>query len=395
MPRLIDRRDRQLLIGAGVVLIVLTVAAALVGPARVTGSAILPSSYSPAWGGAKGAYLLLGNLGYRVERWEEPAADLSAPGRNTVLILADPMTPPNGEDRAAIRRYVESGGRVLATGPAAALFLPEAAPFTGGEFWGQPEEFAAAEPSPLARGVTHISMLAPANWHPKSIDQVTVFGNKQTAAVVSWSFGAGEVIWWAASTPLTNGGIREAGNLALFLNSVGPAKGTRVLWDEYYHGVRGSLWSFFARTPVPWALAQFGLMFLALVFTFSRRQAPPRMPATPSRLAPLEFVDTLGDLYYTARAGPAAVGIAYGRLHFLLTRQLGLASSAGVREISRSASERLGWEEAALVELLGRAERAMRSLELGNEQALQLVREIHDCISRLQMGDSAGRKETR
>ncbi len=395
MPRLIDRRDRQLLVGAGVVLIVLVVMAALVGPAQVTGSAALPSSYSPAWGGAKGAYLLLGNLGYHVERWEEPAADLSAPGRDTVLILADPLRPPNGEDRAAIRRFVESGGRVLATGPTAAAFLPGASPFTGGVIWEQPEQFAAVAPSPLARGVTHISLPAPADWHPNSLEQVTVFGNKKTAAVVSWGFGAGEVIWWAAATPMTNGGIREAGNLALFLNSVGPAAGTRVLWDEYYHGVRGSLWSFFARTPVPWALAQFGLMFLALVFTFSRRQGPPRVPATPSRLAPLEFVDTLGDLYYTAGAGPGAVGIAYGRLHFLLTRQLGLASSAGVREISRGASERLGWDEAALADLLGRAERAMRSLELGNEQALQLVREIHDRITRLQIGDSANRKETR
>jgi hypothetical protein len=247
-------------------------------------------------------------------------------------------------------------------------------------------------PSPLARGVGEIRLTAPADWQPKSIEQVTVFGNEKTAAVVNWGFGKGEVIWWAAATPLTNGGIREADNAALFLNSVGPAAGTRVLWDEYYHGVRGSLWAFFVETPVPWALAQFGLIFLALMFTFSRRQGPARMPATVSRLAPLEFVDTLGDLYYTARAGPGAVGIAYGRLHFLLTRQLGLASSAGAREISRSAGERLGWDEGMLADLLGRAERARRSLALGNEQALELVREIHDCITRLQIGDSARRK---
>jgi hypothetical protein len=392
MPRLVDRRDRQLLIGAGIVLLALVLVAALFGPARVTGSAELPSSYSPAWGGAKAAYLLLENLGYRVERWEEPAADLPAPGPHTVLILADPMRAPNGEDRAAIRRFVEAGGRVLATGPAAALFLPEASPFTGGAMWQEPEKFGAMVPSPLARGVREIRLTAPADWQPKSIEQVTVFGNEKTAAVVSWGFGKGEVIWWAAATPLTNGGIREADNAALFLNSVGPAAGTRVLWDEYYHGVRGSLWAFFAETPVPWALAQFGLIFLALMFTFSRRQGPARMPATVSRLAPLEFVDTLGDLYYTARAGPGAVGIAYGRLHFLLTRQLGLASSAGAREISRSAGERLGWDEGMLADLLGRAERARRSLALGNEQALELVREIHDCITRLQIGDSARRK---
>jgi hypothetical protein len=395
MPRVIDRRDRQLVIGAGAMLLVLVAVAALMGPAQVTGSAALPSSYSPAWGGAKGAYLLLGELGYNPERWEDPAADLGVPGRGAVLILADPTRPPNGEDRAAIRRFVESGGRVLATGQTAEPFLPEASPFIGGAMWNEPEKFAAVAPSPLARGVSQISMLAPAEWQPKSLEQVTIFGNDKTAAVVSWGFGAGEVIWWAAPTPLTNGGIREAGNLALFLNSVGPSAGTRVLWDEYYHGVRGSLWSFFAQTPVPWALAQFGLVFLALLFTFSRRQGPARVPATPSRLAPLEFVDTLGDLYYTARAGPAAVGIACGRLRFLLTRQLGLPSNASGHAISRRASERLGWDESALADLLGRAERAMRSLELGNEQALPLVREIHEHITKLQIGDSTHRKETR
>ena len=76
MPRVIDSRDRQLVIGAGALLLVLVAVAALMGPAQVTGSAALPSSYSPAWGGAKGAYLLLGELGYNPERWEEPAADL-------------------------------------------------------------------------------------------------------------------------------------------------------------------------------------------------------------------------------------------------------------------------------------------------------------------------------
>src|SRR2546422_4760103 len=38
----------------------------------------------------------------------------------------------------------------------------------------------------------------------------------------SYSYGKGQVIWWAAATPLSNAGIRQRGNLNLFLNSVGP-----------------------------------------------------------------------------------------------------------------------------------------------------------------------------
>jgi hypothetical protein len=392
----LDRRDRQLLIGAGLLLIILVVVAALVGPAHVTGAESLPSSYSPAWEGTKGAYLLLGQLGYRVERWEKSAAEIPEPAGNTVLVLADPTIPPTSEDRIAIRHFLESGGRVLATGPTAASFLPDATPFPRVAPWKKPKTFAPLIPSPLARGVGQISLMSAKAWHPATPSHVVVFGDKQTAAVVSWPFGRGQVIWWAAVTPLTNGGIRDADNLGLLLNSLGPA-GTKVLWDEYVHGVRASLWSFFAPTPVPWILLQFGLVFLALLFTFSRRLGPARMPAVASRLSPLEFVETLGDLYYTAHAGSAAVGIAYGRLRFLLARQLGLPQGAGAREISRSASERLGWDESALFDTLSRAERMMRSLEVKDEDALKLVREIHDGIDRLQVAKTGAgaRKETR
>ncbi len=380
----LDSRDRRLLIGAGLLLVLLVTIAAVLGPARVSGSAALPSSYSPAWGGTKGAYLLLQQLDYRVERWEKPVTDISGPAADTVLVLADPTTPPTSADRIAIRHFLEMGGRVLATGPSAAPFLPDASSFSGPVSWEKTRRFPALAPSPLTRGVKEISLLPPGDWHPTSPSQVVVFGDKQTAAVVSWPFGCGQVIWWASATPLTNGGIRQADNLGLVLNSVGPA-GTRVLWDEYVHGVRASLWSFFAPTPVPWALAQFSLVFLALLFTFSRRLGPARLPAASSRLSPLEFVETLGDLYYTARAGSAAVGIAYGRLRFLLTRQLGLPVSAATPEISLGASRRLGWEDSALFDTLSQAERMMRSLDVKNEDALKLVREIHDWIARLQV----------
>ncbi len=394
MPTAFEREDRKLLIGAGVLMVALVALAAVLGPAQVTGPATVPSSYSPAWGGAKAAYLLLEKLGYRVERWTKPAKDLTGDGAGKLLVLADPTSAPNGEDEAAIHRFLEAGGRVLATGPAAALFLPGAAPFTGGYPWQEAKPFAPLVPSQLGRGVREIEMVGPKKWEPKAVNQVPVYGDSQTAAVLSWPVGKGEVIWWAEASPLTNGGIRQRDNLAFFLNSAGGA-GTRVLWDEYYHGVRASLWSYFAQTPAPWALAQFGLIFLALLFTFSRRQAPARAPAEVSRLAPLEFVDTLGDLYFSANAAPAAVSIALGRLLFLLVRQLGLGSNASAREISRAAGGRMGWDEAALADLFARGERASRSLSLAHADALALVREIHDWITRLEAGSAEGRKAAR
>ena len=186
----------------------------------------------------------------------------------------------------------------------------------------KPKTFPALVPSPLARNAPEITMVAPDDWTANQPAQVAVYGKEDKPVVVSYQLGKGEVMWWASSSPLSNGSIRESGNLALFLNSVGPASESRVLWDEYFHGARGSLGSYFAETPLPWAAVQLGIVFLALLFTLSRRWGPLWVPVSDSRLSPLEFVDTLGDLYKSAHASPAAVGVAYQRLRSLLARKL-------------------------------------------------------------------------
>jgi Domain of unknown function (DUF4350) len=396
MSHTLDAGDRNLLIGAGILLVILVVISVLVSPPEITGARGFPSSYSPGWDGAKGAFALLKDLGYHVERWENSPLEIANAIREdtgAVLVLAEPMEPPTEQERFAILEFLQTGGRILATGPFAAKFLPEASPFTiDTGFMEEPEKFSPLIPSPLIFGAPEITMLAPKDWQPASPSQLVVYGNDETAAVVTYAFGKGRVIWWAAPTPLTNGSIRDAGNLALFLNSVGRSRRPRVLWDEYFHGAHGSVWDYFARTPVPWGIAQFGLVFLAILATYSRRLGPIRVPATPSRLSPLEFVETLGDLYHSAHAGAAAVRTAYQRLRFLLTRQLGLPGNIPLRELAESASRHLGWKEAPLFDTLSRSERAMRNPQLKDDESLELVQEIFGYVSRLQLRRSGGRE---
>src|SRR5579864_2182064 len=64
------------------------VVSATISPPRITGASAIPSSYSPSWDGAKGAFLLLQNLGYNVSRWEQPPTQLPQ-AANEVLILAE------------------------------------------------------------------------------------------------------------------------------------------------------------------------------------------------------------------------------------------------------------------------------------------------------------------
>ncbi|HTS11222.1 MAG TPA: DUF4350 domain-containing protein [Candidatus Limnocylindrales bacterium] len=412
MPQGLDRGDRKLLIGAAVLLVILVVTSTVVTPPEEGEQSWFPSTYSQDWDGAEAAYLLLEDLGYHVERWEQSPTEITSDPANTVLVLANPTEAPSQEERGTVSEFVEAGGRILATGPSAEWLLPqvnrpakpkeegkdakkdsdsdsdhestetEAPVFEEPYQFAQTEKFKPLALSPIMRGAPEISMPAPTDWQPDLPGQVTVYGNQHTAAVITYRVGKGEVIWWAAPTPLTNGAIRDASNLQLFLNSVAPTPKVHILWDEYFHGAHGSLWFYFRRSPLVWGMAQFGLVFLAILLTYSRRQGPVRAPATVSRLSPIEFVETLGDLYYTAHADATAVQVAYHRLRFLLARQLGIAVNTPAADLARSAAAQLGWDEQPLSETLTAAERLQYTSQADREP-LELVQKLFDYTARL------------
>jgi hypothetical protein len=385
MPHALDTGDRKLLIGAGVLLVILIVASAYLSPKDSSGRSAYPSSYSAEWDGAKAPYLLLQNLHYYVERWEESPTEIGGAPSNEVLILAGPTQTPSDEEKSAIFEFLQQGGRIVASGSGAVKLLPDAPPLSEDYLTEETTKFPALLPSPLMRGAPEISMFPPDDWQPKSPSQLVIYGNEETAAVITYQVGKGQVILWGNSSPLTNGGIRESGNLPFFLNSIGPPEGVRVLWDEYFHGAHGTLWSYIARTPLIWGVAQFVIVFLTIVATYSRRQGPVSVPAKVSRLSPLEFVETLGDLYSSAHAGSAAVRIAYQRLRFQLTRQLGIATNASNADVAHGASQALAWNEQEISATLTRVERAISSAKVADADTLQLVQEMFDYASRLEL----------
>ena len=392
MPASLDRTDRSILIGAGVLVLSLAMATSLLTPSRRGGRTGFPSSYSTSWDGAKAAYLLLGELGYDVRRWGESPTELQGDPKNEVLILASPLQPPSSEETAALRRFLERGGRILASGDDFVDFLPGGQKFVEMDDAEGETQFPAMLPSPLTSGASEISMAAPIDWHPTTVDQIVVYGNKDTAAVMTYSVGQGTIVWWGSPSPLTNRGIREPGNLALLLNSIGGMKGKRILWDEYFHGARGDFWSYVSKTPLPWVMAQLGLLFAFVLVTYSRRYGTIRMPGKVSRLSPLEFVDTLGDLYSSAHAGSAAVRVAYQRLRFQLTRQLGLTANATVAELAHVGNQTLGWNEQSLLGTLARADRNSGMLSVSDAEALEIVQDLHEYSARMEIRNAPEKK---
>ena len=152
-----------------------------------------------------------------------------------------------------------------------------------------------------------------------------------------------------------------------------------------------SLGSFFAKTPLPWAGLQVAIAFIALMCTFSRRSGPVRMPATDSRLSPLEFVETLGDLYSNAHAAPAAVGVAYQRLRSsLLAFQafgfMPLLKTKTLPDITSRAKAALidstGPKRRCSIRWKPASERAMRAFSVDEKSGIRAS--FRNCISATQ-----------
>lgn len=390
MPARIASSDRKILLIGGSLLVVMLAATAILAPPADLNSPV-PSTYSGQSGGAEAAYLLLSQLDYPVRRWESSPMELNVNPANALLILAGPFQPPSKKERSALADFVKRGGHVLFTGANIRTYFPDAhvsdnPPDPG---W---ETFSPSIPSRLARGgVQRVTLQPEAYWGAFDSSQLALYGDVDSAAVVSWKLGDGEILWCAGATPLTNAGITKDDNLPFFLNAMmdWPAgRPYEIYWDEYFHGQRSSLWSYVAKTSFAWGLLQMGLIAFALLFTYSRRSGPIYVPAEVSRLSPLEYVETLGGLYERAGATSSAVAISYQRFRSLLTRQLGLPSTTPDPELGRAAEERLGWKEAGIAELLQRASDASRSVKLPRTEGLDLIQKLEQNAARVSVRPS-------
>jgi hypothetical protein len=388
MPVSLDTADRKLVIAAIVLLVVMVGVAAVLAPQEQP-EGPTGSSYFAAPNGSKAAFLLLQQLGYRVDISTVALADLPDPESGDVLVLAEPAEGDIGKaDREHLAQYMEGGGRVLVTGRIGTLALMEKMPEAINPLAASELEYPAIVPGRLTDGAPTIWMAAETRWRSEHA-AVPLYAAGGNIVAVTYRVGRGEVIWLAGATPLTNSGISQKNNLELLLNCLGPAATTHVMWDEYYHGARPSLSSYMWGTPIAWALAQAGLVYLLLLAGYGRRTGPLRSVIVESRLSPLEFVETLGALYHRAHAASSAVETCWNRFRFLVTRRLGLAPKATTRQISDAVRDRMGWKEPGLYDALTRAERAAYQPDLTDKEALQIVESLEQYVALLQLDRGA------
>jgi uncharacterized protein DUF4350 len=371
MPLKLNPKDRKLMLGAGLVFVLLIAAALLFGSGEQTQEEF-PSSYSTASGGAKAAYLLLSDSGYKVQRWEKPLSELPRATAKT-LIVAEPNEAPTREERERLTTFISEGGRVIATGIFAGTFLPEndsTPDLLAAMTW---KKASALSPSRITRAAPQIMLSPRAYWRAFSA-AYPLYGDGDRTVVVKYPFGRGEVLWWASATPLTNAGLKEPGNLEFLLACLGDQK-NEILWDEYIHGYRQTLAASIAHSPAKWLFLQLVLLAIAVMATFSRRSGPTFVPASVVRLSPIEFVQTLGGLYQRAGTASVAVDICYRRFRFWLTKRLGVAANTSAEELASAIRGRWPLDD-HFIATMKHCESASTDPFLQAPVALHLVQEL-------------------
>jgi Domain of unknown function (DUF4350) len=365
--------DRKILRITAAAFVALVVLGFLLAPSNTETETA--STYSTASGGAKAAYLLLQELGYHVERWEKPSSELK-PDNHTVLVIADAAVLPDAKQKAAIEKFIAGGGRVITTGIEGAMFLPKNSSEFNPEPKGLSKEYDALTPSPITRAAPKMTLIPFASWSKSTA--IPLYGSKDDVYAAQYVHGQGDAIWLASATPFTNAGIQATGNLEFLLAAIGDKQQTRVLFDEYVHGY-GERGTPEKNHPLTMALLlQSALLALAALLTFSRRSGPLRPVPPPSRLTPLEFVETLGGLYQQAHAASVAVDVYYQRFQYWVTRRLGLNKNATSEEIARAVRERWDMKDDAFLDALIAAASARYQPDLPQKQALDVVQKLHE-----------------
>ncbi len=351
--------DQRLILWLVAIMAVLIVGVTLLAPQQ---DAEDPTPLSTNNGplGTKAAYLTLEALGHKTSRWNKSLDELNAKltdaqAANTTLVLIEPVyeATEEAELRVQMDRFLRRGGHLLITGHFGARLL--------GGTTDTPEllqTLCQTQPqgnSALARA-GHVQFsnhgglaLEGKNAFPKSVTVTQKCG--KNAVVVSFSVGKGDVVWWTSETPIVNAELKNDHALKLILASIDGAQYSDnkpprdVIFDEAMHTVTRTKWSVTHGLPILWISLQTAALVVLLLFSFSRRRGPVRMPVALPRSSPVEFATSMGDLYEKGEATAAVTEAARRRLLYALTHDIGLA-----QDTIQSGPEAV---EAALVQRLG------------------------------------------
>jgi hypothetical protein len=210
--------------------------------------------------------------------------------------------------------------------------------------------------------------------------------------LVDFPYGSGRIIYLTDPYIVSNAGIRLVDNARLATNIVGSYDGL-IAFDEYHQGYganNGTIFGYFAGTPVVAIFGQLCLLVGVLFWSNSRRFARPLPTDEPDRLSKLEYVSAMAELQQRTRAYDLALENIYSEFRRSVTRLLGLDNfTTSRKDLARALSERLKSNELEIYNLMRHCEEIIQGEPTNKRQVLELTGRLR------QLEEKLGIKRTR
>ena len=291
------------------------------------------SSYATAPAGAAAFAELLERRGRRVLRERRDPNEHELDPRGTLVAL-DPGSLA-GEDRRAIKRFVDGGGRLVVAG--------QGSEGLAGELLGRPPRREGEGPRdgvPVAPVAEAVAIRTAGDGRFRSSGEaLPVVAGREGALVLTARRGRGSIVLLASASPLQNRLLAQADNASLGL-ALAP-RDRPVTFLESVHGFGRATGLAALPNRWKWLIAGLGLAGAVFLLSRVRRFGPPeeavRELPPPRRL----YVESVGRTLVRTKDPKAAAAPVHAEGRRLVIRRAGLPAQAGDPEV-REAATRIG-----------------------------------------------------
>ena len=348
------------------------------------------SSYRSTPYGTLAYYTLLEESNYPVTRLQSPFTSLIE--RNdlgTLIVTSPPETNnPSAEEFAFLTQWVESGRLLIIVDRQIFIRFGEQEVKTE---WGSfKPEMRSLQPTRYTRGVNKVELTRFAsNLKIKAPTVTNHIGDEDTIVLADMQVGEGRVVMLTDPHVVANNGISKADNVVLALNLLSDRPDGLIAFDEYHHGygasASGGMMAYFSGTPIPWMLAQAGLIAAFVIYTYGRRFARPLPLRRERRTTNLEFVSSMANIARLANATDLAIQNIYSEFRKRLCRYGGLPAKTETPRIASVVASRAKIDEKELRSLLARCEAIERGKQVSDSELLNLVGRIREIEAQLKL----------
>lgn len=348
------------------------------------------SSYRATPYGTLAFYTLLEESSYNVTRFEKPFTELKDRDPGTLVVIAPPeIHQPSDDEFSALNKWVDAGGLLIIIDRDIGLPVGDGTAKT--EPAASRTPVRSMQPTLLTRGVEHLALSEYSTRIRLDSRSATYhIGDDQAAVVADARVGKGRVVMLSDQFVVANNGISQADNVILALNLFEERPPGPIAFDEYHHGygaasTGGGLISYFRGTPVPWMMAQAGLIAALVVYSYGRRFGRPIPLKRERRTTNLEFVSSMANITRLAEASDLAMENIYSEFRKRLCKFSGVPAKIENERLAAAAARRASIDHRELGGLLSRCEAIVKGQPVSESDLLGLVTRIREIETKLDL----------